>query len=71
MLCLYWFEKNIDVNTVDEFASIYKATLFSGYISHYHYKSRGQSYDLKSCPYDQERFIDVLLVMPKPHRSEF
>ena len=29
------------------------------------------SHDLKSCPYDQEGFIAVLLVMPKSHMSEF
>ena len=62
---------NIDVNTLDEFGGIYKATLFWGQISHYYYKSWGQSHDLKSCPYDQEGFIAVLLVMPKSHMSEF
>ena len=29
MLCLYWFKKNIDAHALDEFAGIYKATLFS------------------------------------------
>ena len=53
-------KKNIDAHALDEFAGIYKATLFSRWI-----------HDLKSCPYDQEGFIAVLLIMPKSHRSEF
>ena len=32
---------------------------------------RSESWFEKSCPYDQEGFIAVLLVMPKSHRSEF
>ena len=33
--------------------------------------SQDKFHDLKSCPYDQEGFIAVLLIMPKSRRSEF
>ena len=33
--------------------------------------SQDKFHDLKICPYDQEGFIAVLLIMPKSSRSEF